>query len=114
MPIPPFLAVIGDFQAHAVGIGEENGAIIGGVFGIEPGLGRRDPRRDQPRRRVGDIVGAVDPEAQMVQARAMGVVRAAFGGADNEAEMAVEYWICRSRPSSNTLLRKPSAGMALS
>jgi hypothetical protein len=66
MPVTAFLSVIGDLQPDIVGIGEEGGGVVRGIFRIEPGIGCRDAGGLQLAGRLLDIGGAFHTQIQVM------------------------------------------------
>src|SRR3989338_1078556 len=88
---PPLLTIVRDFEAHAIGIGEEGGPVISSVLGVELGLGGVDAQTAQPGGYRDDIGRRIDAQAEVVQPRSVGIVRApATRRAQHIAEVAIE------------------------
>lgn len=69
MPLPPFLPVVRDFKANAIGVGEERGPLVGCVAWVEFGLGGAYARSGQTVGGRDHVRHRINTKAQVVQAQ---------------------------------------------
>ncbi len=105
MAIPAFLAVVGNFKANAIGIGEEGRPIVWRVLRVELRFRCLDPKRTKLIGNRGNICARLNTKAEVVQARSIGVMPAGIARrAQNVTEMAVEVLDVRITTQGKTVL----------